>query len=199
MKNLIGGLFPTQENANQAYEALQSAGIAAQDIKMLIHKPRRRVARSTDVSVQDIARNAFIGGLIGAAIGGFLGLLVGLGVLPHPYLEPGSAPRDGLFIFMSVVWGVIPGGLIGVILGAASRLLRSREKAEVMTEEIEKRGVLVTVSVNGSQSETSVRRIMQEHGAVEIGKPSETWDPEAWISPNENEATPSLKDVANSR
>ena len=29
MKNLIGGLFETQEYANQAYEALQNSGIAS--------------------------------------------------------------------------------------------------------------------------------------------------------------------------
>jgi gas vesicle protein len=34
---------------------------------------------------------------------------------------------------MSVVGGLITGGLTGAILGAASRLLRSREKAELMT------------------------------------------------------------------
>jgi hypothetical protein len=28
MKNLIGGLFETQEHANQAYEALQNSGFA---------------------------------------------------------------------------------------------------------------------------------------------------------------------------
>ena len=196
MKHLIGGLFQTQESANQAYEALQRAGVAADDIRMLIHKPRRQVARSTDVSIQDIGRNAFIGGLIGAGLGALVGLLVGLGVLPHPYLEPGSAPRDGLFIFMSIVWGLIPGGLIGTILGTASRLLVSREKAEVVTEEIEKRGVLVTIGVNGSQSENGIRQILQDHGAVEIGKPSETWDPEAWVNPNE--ANASLRNSAGS-
>lgn len=197
MKNLIGGLFQTQESANQAYEALQRAGVAADDIAMLIHKPRRRVVRSTEVSVQEIGRNAFIGGLIGAGLGALVGLLVGLGVLPHPYLEPGSVTRDGLFIFMSVVWGLIPGGLIGTILGAASRLLRSREKAEVITREIEKRGVLVAVGVNGSQSESSIRQVMQDHGAVEIGRPSETWDPEVWVSPNE--ANTPLRNAPHSR
>ena len=189
MKHPIGGLFQTQESANQAHQALQRAGVAADDIRMLIHKPRSRVARSTEVSIQEIGRNAFIGGLIGAGLGALVGLLVGLGVLPHPTLEPGSAPRDGLFIFMSVVWGLIPGGLIGTMLGAASRLLTSREKAEVVTEAIEKGGVLMTIGVNGSQSENSIRQVLQDHGAVEIGKPSETWDPEAWVNPNEANAS----------
>ena len=120
MKNLIGGLFQTQESANLAYQALQREGFPAEEVHMLVHRPRRQVARSVDISVQDIAKNAFFGGLIGAGIGAVIGFLVGTGVLPHPFLEPGNVPRDPLFIFMSVVWGLIPGGLIGTILGAAS-------------------------------------------------------------------------------
>ena len=190
MKNLIGGLFETQESANQAYEALQESGFAEEHINMFVHKPRNKAARATEVSVQDIAKNVIVGGLIGGAIGGFLGFLVGSGTIPLPYLEPGSVTRDGLFVFMSVMWGLITGGLTGAILGAASRLLRSREKAEVMTQQIEKRGVLVLVDVNDSQNENKAKRVMEEHRAVEIGNPHEKWDLSAWMSPNEN--APSL-------
>lgn len=62
MKNLIGGLFPTQESANLAYEALQSAGFPGEEINMFVHRPRKKIARATDVKVQSIARNALVGG-----------------------------------------------------------------------------------------------------------------------------------------
>jgi hypothetical protein len=194
MKKLIGGLFETQENANLAYEALEKSGFSGDEISMFVHRPKSRTERSTQVSVQEIAKYAILGGVIGGAIGGFLGFLVGVGILPLPYLEPGSAPRDSLFIFMSVAWGMIAGGLTGLILGAASRLLRSREKAEVMTQQIEKRGVLLTVNVDDSQSETNARRVMEQHHAVEVGNPREKWDLDAWVSPNEKKPS-----VANTR
>jgi hypothetical protein len=197
MKSLIGGLFQTQENANLAYEALQSAGFAAEEIHMFVHKPRKQVVRSTEVPIQDVAKNAILGALIGGAIGGLLGWLVGTGAISLPYLEPGSAPREPLFITMSVVWGLVAGGLTGTILGVASRLLRSREKAEVMTQEIEKRGVLVTVGLDGSQTEAQARRVLEERGAVEVGNPSEKWDLDAWASPNE--MNPSLRNLADTR
>ena len=190
MKNLIGGLFETQENANLAYEALQNSGFREEEISMLIHKPRKRTARSTEVKIQDIAINAFLGGLIAGAIGGFLGYLVGIGALSLPYLEPGTVPREPPFVLASVLWGLVAGGLTGIILGVASRLLRSREKAEVMTEQIEKRGVLVTVNADDSQSEKRARRILEEHGAIEVGNPHEKWDLDVWVSPNENERNP---------
>ena len=186
MKNLIGGLFETQENANLAYEALQNSGFASEEINMLIHKPRNKTIRETQVSIQEIAKNAFLGAAVLGLLGGLIGLLVGNGTFSIPYLEPGSVPRDPLFAFMSVVWGVITGGLTGAILGAASRLLRSPEKAEVMTRQIEKRGVLVTVDVDGSQSEMRARRVLEEQKAVEIGNPHEKWDLDVWVSPNEN-------------
>ncbi|RPJ24829.1 MAG: hypothetical protein EHM33_16545 [Chloroflexi bacterium] len=197
MKNLIGGLFETQENGNLAYQALEKSGFASEEIHMFVHKPRRKTARSTEVRIQDVAKNAFFGGLIGGAIGGFLGFLVGSGILPLPYLEPGLVERNALFVTMSILWGLVAGGLTGMILGVASKLLRSREKAEVMTRQIEKSGVLVTVSLDGTQREANARRVMEEHGALEVGNPSEKWDLEAWSSPNE--MSPSLKNLANTR
>jgi hypothetical protein len=197
MKQLIGGLFQTNESANLAYEALQRAGFPAEEVNMFVHKPRPSTARSTEISIQDIAKSAFWGAVIVAAIGGLLGLLVGLGVLPHPYLEPGNAPREPLFIFMSVLWGIIPGVLIGTMLGAASRLLQSREKSEVVARQTVKRGVLVTAQVDGSEREAQARRVMEEQGAVEIGAPSEKWDLDAWSSPNET--SPSLRNLSDSR
>lgn len=186
MKNLIGGLFRTQNDANLAYKALHRSGYSEEDINLLIHKPRSAVSRSTEVRVQEIAGHAFVGGLIGGVLGGFLGFLVGAGTISLPMLEPGSVTRDPLFLFMSIVWGLITGGLTGIILGAASRLLRSREKAEVMTQEIEERGVLVMVNVEDPQEETKVRHMLEELQAVEVGDAQETWDLGVWVDPNEH-------------
>jgi hypothetical protein len=197
MKNLIGGLFSTQESANLAYEALQNAGFADSEINMFVHRPKKSTARATDVKVQDIARKAFLGGLIGAIIGALLGVLIGTGTTPMPSAEPGTADMNAFFLTASVISGIVVGGLIGVLLGAASRLLVSREKAEVMTQQIEKRGVLVTVGVHDAQGEARARRIMEEYEAQEVGNPSEKWDLEAWFSPNE--LNPSLANLVNTR
>jgi hypothetical protein len=184
MKNGIGGLFETQENANRAYEALQHSGFADEQIHMFVHKPRNKTIRSMDVQAQDIAKNAFVGGLIVSLIGGLIGFLAGAGILP------GTIPHDPLLVFGYAVGGLVVGGLIGVILGAASRLLRSQEKAEVMTRQIEKRGVLVTADVDDSQSQKRVQRILEEHGPIEVGNPHEKWDMDVWVSPNENDPNP---------
>lgn len=190
MKHLIGGLFETQENANRAYQALQDSGFPGDEISTFVQKPRNRTIRATEVRIQDIARNAFLGGLILGTIGAFIGFLVGTGRIALPGLEPGTVDPDPVFLFASVMAGIVGGGLTGIILGVASKLLRSREKAEVMTRKIKQGGVLVTVSVGDSQSEARARRVMEENKAIEVGTPSEKWDLNAWISPNEN--SPSL-------
>ncbi|HEX9385839.1 MAG TPA: quinol:electron acceptor oxidoreductase subunit ActD [Anaerolineales bacterium] len=190
MKNMIGGLFETQETANRAYESLQNSGFPSEEISMFIHKPRNRTARATNVRIQDIAKNAFIGGLIIAAMGGFIGFLVGTGKIILPGLEPGSVNFNPVFLFASIMAGIVAGGLTGIILGVASKLLRSREKAEVMTRKIKQEGVLVTVSVGDSQSEARARHVMEENEAIEVGNPAEKWDLNVWVSPNEN--SPSL-------
>src|SRR5215216_5011419 len=171
MKNLIGGLFKTQENANRVYEALQNSGFESEVISMFVHKPRNRTARATNVSIQDIAKNAFFGGLILGAIGAFMGFLVGSGRIMLPGLEAGSVDFNPAFLFASIMAGIVGGGLTGIILGVASKLLRSREKAEVMTRKIKQEGVLVTVSIADSRSEARARRVMEENEAIEVGNP----------------------------
>jgi hypothetical protein len=190
MNNQIGGLFETQEVANRAYQALQDIGVAGRDINMLIQRPRNKTVRETNVRIQDIARNALIGGLILGAIGAFIGFLVGTGRLGMPYVEPGRVDNNSAFLAASVIAGLVGGGLTGIILGVVSKLLRSQEKAEVVTRKINQGGVLVTVNAADSQTASRARHILEENQAIEVGAPGEKWDLNAWINPNEN--NPSL-------
>jgi hypothetical protein len=188
MKNQIGGLFETQETANRAYQALQNIGFSSSDIHMLVQKPRNRTTRATNVNIQDIAKNAFLGGLILGVIGAFIGFLVGTGRIMFPY--PEQVDYNSAFLAASMIAGIVGGGLTGIILGVVSKLLRSQEKAEVVTRKIKQGGVLVTVNTGDTQAATRVRRVMEENQALEVGNPDEKWDLNSWISPNEN--NPSL-------
>jgi hypothetical protein len=174
MKNLIGGLFETQENANRAYQALQDSGFPNNEISMFIQKPRNRTIRATEVSIHDIARNAFLGGLILGTIGAFLGFLIGTGRIALPGLEPGSVDFNPAFLFASVMAGIVGGGLTGIILGVASKLLRSREKAEVMTRKINREACW-------SHSALVIPKVKQEPGV--LWKNTKQWK---WAIPLKN-------------
>src|SRR5919197_2833169 len=158
MKNLIGGLFETQEMANQAYQALQESGFTREQINVLVQKPRNRTIRSMNVKIQDIAKNAILGGFVIGAIGGFIGWLVGVGIIVLPGFEPAAANPNPFYTANSIASGLILGGLTGIILGVVYKLLRSQEKAEVVTRKIKQGGVLVTVNAGNSQSESRARR-----------------------------------------
>jgi len=186
MENPIGGLFETQENANKAYQELQNSGFSSNDHHMLVQKPRNRTIRATNVRIQDIAKNAILGGLMLGALGAFIGFLVGTGRLGLPYLEPGRVDNNPAFLAASMMAGIVGGVLTGIILGVASKLLRSQEKAEVVTRKIQQGGVLVTVNTGDSQRAARARRVMEANQAMEVGNPSEKWDLSAWITPNEN-------------
>jgi len=186
MKNQVGGLFETQETANRAYQALQNSGFSEKDIDILIQKPRNRTVRATNIKVQDIALNAILGGLILGLIGAFIGFLVGSGRITLPGLEGATGNPTPELLIASVISGLVGGGLTGIILGVASKLLRSQEKAEVVTRKIKQGGVLLTVNTGDSLSESKARRVMEENEAIELGKPSEKWDLDAWMNPNKN-------------
>ena len=197
MKNLIGGLFKTQESANLAYQALQKSGFASENINMFVHKPRNTSVRSNNVKIQEIGISASIGALFVGVIGAFVGYMVGRGEIILPGLEPGSIPLSPAFVISSVIAGMVFGVLTGSILGTAARLVMSREKAEIISMGIEQGGLLVVVSAGDSQSETKARRVMEENGAMEVGNPSKKWDLKAWLSVNE--VNPSLKNLVETR
>lgn len=189
MNNQIGGLFETQELANRAYQALQDSGFVSRDINMLVQRPRNKTVRATNVRIQDIAKNALMGGLLLGAIGALIGFLVGSGRLGLPYLEPGRVDNNSAFLAASILAGLVGGGLTGIILGVVSKLLRSQEKAEVVTRKIKQGGVLITVNTSDSQTSSKARRVMEENQAIEVGTLDEKWDLSAWINPNENNSS----------
>ena len=189
MNNQIGGLFETQELANRAYQALQDSGFVRRDINMLVQRPRNKTVRATNVRIQDIAKNALMGGLLLGAIGALIGFLVGSGRLGLPYLEPGRVDNNSAFLAASILAGLVGGGLTGIILGVVSKLLRSQEKAEVVTRKIKQGGVLITVNTSDSQTSSKARRVMEENQAIEVGTLDEKWDLSAWINPNENNSS----------
>jgi hypothetical protein len=114
-----------------------------------------------------------------------MGYLVGTGRIAIPYVDWALVDINPAFLTASMMAGAVGGGLTGIILGVAFRLLRSQEKAEVVTRKIEQGGLLVTVNVGDPQSEAKASRVLKENAAKNVGNASEKWDMKAWINPNE--------------
>lgn len=180
MKNRIGGLFKKRKDAERANRALQKAGFQPEVISMLVRKPTIGPINRDRVTGPELGISAGIGALIVAVIGGFLGFLVGRGVIVLPGLEPRLVGLTLGFLLSAMLAGIVFGVLTGAILGTAIRLFISNEKVAITPLGIKRGGVLVVVSVNGVQSEESASQVLEENGAIDVENLTEKWDSKVW-------------------
>ena len=185
MKYFIGGLFKNQDSAVLARKALRENGFDTTSINMLesTHE-NKAVVQKNKPSIQQIGIAALVGGFIGAAIGGTLGLLVGLGMLRVPgfYTSVPGQPFQFTpdFMFASLVTGLMFGILTGVILGVASRLLATKYRKVNTSRGIDRGDFMVAVEADDIRKETRARLTMKEYGAIKFEEFREKRDTDIW-------------------
>lgn len=191
MKTFIGGLFNNRQNAELARKALLENGIEDASINVLERTAESKEARSNrEPSIQSIGVGALIGALLIGAIGLILGLLVGIGVLHIPGLEPEGGATVPFqitwqFIMTSAFTGLIFGAVTGIILGAAGRMLLWRYK-DHDPEAINKDKVMVAVEADDIRKETKAKMTMKEYGARKFEEFRDTWDTDIWSDSGDN-------------
>ena len=176
MKNFIGGLFQTRKLTYEAYQALQEAGFADEDIMILSRKRTGFYPFREGVSIKSVAISALIGALIGAGIAAFLGYLIGQGVIDIPGFIPVSDPS---FTLNAVGLLLAQGAVTGAILGVAARLAAAREKPAFTHTGITHGGVILAVNVEEHQVDNA-RQVMKQAGAFDLVNLSEKWNPDVW-------------------
>lgn len=186
MKNFIGGLFNNRKEAERARRALRENGLEETSINMLLctHE-KEAVVLEKNPSIKSIGKSALTGAMILGGIGGVIGLLVGLGIIPFPSLEPSGGQTlpfqiTWQFVFSATAAGVLLGGLTGAILGAAARLVVPQYRKVDTSQEANKGDLMLAVQASDTGSENKARSIMKEHGAVRFESFEEQWDPEVW-------------------
>jgi heat induced stress protein YflT len=141
---IVSRLFDTQDQAMQAVEALDAAGIAQDDISII--GPGRRETG-----------NAAAAAGAGAAVGAGAALLAGLGTMALP----GIGPVVGAGWMASAALGAAAGGLIGALTDAVV----GRRYAEADAHGI----ILVSVRVAETQA-NHVRAILAGRVAVAMAE-----------------------------
>lgn len=191
MKNFIGGLFKDRKDAELARQALLENGIEDSSINMLecTHE-NKAVVLKEQPSIQSIGIGALIGAVIIGGVGALLGLLVGLGTLRVPGLEPSGGATVPFeitpeFIASSLITGVIFGVVTGIILGVAVRLLLSRYRKVDTSKGINKGDLMIAVEADDIRKETKAKLTMKEYGARKFEEFREKWDSEIWSVYNE--------------
>ena len=178
MKNSIGGLFKQKPQADQASKALQEAGFHGEEISMWVHKKHVPLNQEHRVSPLEIGLSALLGAAVGGIITAIIGLLIGIGNVQVPGVRPDFS-RGPFLEAIGFSLFVVSGALAGAILGAAIRLLTSRENARITSTGIKRGGVLLVVKADDSQKELA-KRIMNENDALDSENLTEKWDPKVW-------------------
>jgi len=176
MKTFIGGLFQTEEQAYQAYQALQRAGFGADNLKALSRKQTGVRPVRESISIKSVAISALVGALIGGAVAAFLGYLVGQGVID----VPAFIPLPGPFFTLNAFGLFLSEGIVtGAILGAVARLATGREKPAFIRTGITHGGVILAVNTEDAQRE-KVKEELKQAGALDLVDLSEKWDQGVW-------------------
>ena len=191
MRSFIGGLFNDRENAELARKALLENGIEDSSINLLeCRREEEAVVVKEKPSAQSIGLAALIGAVVLGGLGGLLGLLVGMGWLHIPSLEP--LPGNTLpfqitwqYIATSVFTGLLFGGVTGAILGVATRLWLIGYRKVDTSKGIKKGDMMVAVETYDIRKETKAKLTMKEYGARKFEEFRDMWDTEIWSTPQD--------------
>jgi hypothetical protein len=197
MKNFIGGLFKSRQNAEKARNALRERGLDGGSVNMLqCTHDKEAVILEKNPSITSIGRGALTGAMILGGVGAVLGLLVGFGVIRVPSLDSSASVAlpfqiTWQFILAATLAGLLLGAWTGAILGAATRLAMPQYRKVDTFQQPSKGDLLLAVQADDPAVVNKVRSTLQENGAVSFEEFSDKWDPEIWSTMEEQ--TPQVR------
>lgn len=174
----VAGLFEQRSSADHALEALERAGFGREAISVVA----RGDARERQVGGAAPAEGAQTGAfeLGGAAVGGVLGLLAGLGALAIPGIGPILAAGSLGAALAGVAGGAAAGGLVGGLVGTLTASGLSEEQAQLYAEGLRRGGLLVTVQAADEERADEAQAIMSRAGAVDLEDQRAVWQQQGW-------------------
>lgn len=164
----ISRLYDTYDDASRAVSDLERNGIRRDDISIVASNSEGWYRAEEPVS------NARSGADIGAAVGGALGLLAGVGLLAIPGLGPVVAAGWAA----ATITGAVAGGVAGDIIGALTESGVSREEAEIYAEGVRRGGTIVIARV--PDADRARYEVILDRNAVDVRGRSAAWQREGW-------------------
>ena len=165
---VVFGIYRTREHAEDGVDLFLDQGFRNEDISVLLPE---------NVGTKDFAHEkhtklpegATAGAGTGAAIGGTLGLLAGIGALAIPGLGPFLAAGP----LMGALAGVGSGGVVGGLIGALVGLGIPEYEAKRYEGMVKNGGVLVSVHCDDADWEKRAKDLMDQTGAEDISSTGE--------------------------
>jgi uncharacterized membrane protein len=163
----IIGVFNTLSDAESAIANLQTAGFRAEDISIVAHKQAAERHHTSEV-LEDAGIGAVLGGVGGV-------LLSAAGLLTLPVVGPVLAAGPIAAALAGAGIGATTGGIVGALTEAGV----PEDEAQQYAEGVRRGDVLVTVRTDAAHAEPA-RKIMDENGAVEMGRRVWGWRNRGW-------------------
>ena len=154
---LVPAVLPDRASAEAAVAALRQAGIDETDIGVAVPVPER--GRLRDES----GKEALEGAVAGAAIGGRLGILGGIGL---GFAALGPLGVGGFFL--AGASGLLWGGVVGGLLGVVTRVRRQPDVDRWSELALDGQSVLVAVRVRDWAREPELAALLTRAGAVTV-------------------------------
>lgn len=170
-------LFDDYGQAAQAVRALESAGIAGDDISLVVSTLEEEVGETRLDT--DAAGGAGTGAGIGAVIGGAGGLLAGLGAIAIPGIGPVIAAGWLVSAAIGAAAGAALGGAAGGLIGTLTGSGVHEQDAHVFAEGVRRGGSVVSVRIEEDQTGL-VEDIFDKANQVDIADRRRLYEREGW-------------------
>ncbi len=165
----VSGLYDTYEQASNAVEALEDAGISSDDISVV--SPDAGTVSATDSGGSGTTEGAGVG----AALGGIGGLLAGLGA----FAIPGIGPVVGAGWLAATLVGAAAGGVAGGLLGSLTDAGIDERDAHVYAEGVRRGGTLLIARVDEAQADAA-QAILGKSGSIDTGLRRSEYETGGW-------------------
>jgi ActD protein len=169
-KNIaVFGVYPTEDSADAAVDALRAKGFRNTDISVLFPQNFGSKEFGHEKGTKS-AEGAVAGGGTGAVIGGALGWLAGIGMLAIPGVGPFIAAGP----IVAALAGMGAGGAIGGTTGALIGLGIPEYQAKRYEGRMRKGGILLSLHADDQEWVNRGKQILQQTGAEDIASIGET-------------------------
>lgn len=189
----VVGLFESFDEAQRVVQDLIDNGFRRDNVSVVANDAEGRYAQQhravgdrdrtgrRDADQSEAAEGAGFGATGGTAVGGIVGLLVGIGALTIPGIGPVIAAGPILTAIgttaLGAGLGAAAGGIIGALVGAGI----PEQEAGAYAEGVRRGGALVIVQAADIMVERAYS-IMQRHGAVDMNERTSQWRQSGWSS-----------------
>ena len=174
MANRITAVFDTQNQAEQAINALRQMGISDAHLSILARHGENAAmsgAGSAAHATEDAAGDTGKGLLAGAGVGALFGLAAALIPGAGPFIAAGTlATMFGSAAVGGAVAGAVVGGTSGAIAGALTNAGYDSNDASYYGSAVEGGGVFVAVDTDdNAASSEQIRSVLSQYGGRSAG------------------------------